>query len=418
MAYLFFIKNKRFVHHFSVLLRAATLFSKFALVIMLAKLIPEGDVGLYGLLSAAIGYAIFVVGFEFYTYSTREMIAYPREQWGWMLKNQVVLTVLVYILFLPVIYLLYHLGILPAGTEFWFISLLVVEYVSQEINRVLITAQNHFLASLVLFLRQGVWCWIVIGLMFLVPSLRSVYTVLVAWLLASGTACIVGGIYIFRFTRGYKGQGISLEWIKKGLKLALPMLTAALAMRGIFTFDRFAIKDIAGLEVLGAYVFFASMSSAIQSFLDTIVISFAFPELSKFAAEKKYKEFWFAFRRFALKTFTMSVFLCACCWLSGLLVLYWLDNPLYDKWYSLFILLIVATFVYCLSLIPHLGLYALRDDCVIIKSQVAALIVFVCAIIASVVTGTIFMVPVGMLMSFAVLLIWKSIALSIKRRIF
>ncbi|EAY9082353.1 polysaccharide biosynthesis protein, partial [Salmonella enterica] len=392
------MKNKKFIHCFSVILRAATLFSKFALVIMLAKLIPGGDVGLYGLLSAAIGYAIFIVGFEFYTYSTREMIAYPREQWGWMLKNQIVLTISVYIMFLPLLYFLYYLGILPVGTEFWFIALLIVEYVSQEINRVLITGRNYLLASIILFLRQGIWCWVVVAIMLMMPSLRNVYTVLIVWLVASGAACIIGGIYIFQFTHKYKGQGINWQWIKKGLKLSLPMLMAALAIRGIFTFDRFAIKDIGGLDVLGAYVFFASMASAVQSFLDTIVISFAFPELSKLAAEKKHEEFWITFKRFLLKTFLMSIFLCICCWLSGLIVLHWLNNQIYDRSYSLFIFLIFSTLIYCLSLIPHLGLYALREDTVIIKSQVVSLIVFIGAIIISIMLEELYMVMVGMIL--------------------
>ncbi|EIO0365316.1 polysaccharide biosynthesis protein, partial [Salmonella enterica] len=192
-------------------------------------------------------------------------------------------------------------------------------------------------------------------------------------------------------------------WIKKGLKLSLPMLMAALAIRGIFTFDRFAIKDIGGLDVLGAYVFFASMASAVQSFLDTIVISFAFPELSKLAAEKKHEEFWITFKRFLLKTFLMSIFLCICCWLSGLIVLHWLNNQIYDRSYSLFIFLIFSTLIYCLSLIPHLGLYALREDTVIIKSQVVSLIVFIGAIIISIMLEELYMVMVGMILSFSVL---------------
>lgn len=396
------------------MLRAITLFSKFALVIMLAKLIPEGDVGVYGLISAAIGYAIFIVGFEFYTYSTREMIAYPREQWGWMIKNQAILAVIVYIVFLPWLYFLYRYEILPPGTEFWFISLLVVEYISQEINRILITEQNQLLASFVLFLRQGAWCWVVVGMMLFMPSLRNIYTVFIAWLIAAAVACVIGGVYIARFTRGCTKRGIAWSWIKKGIKLSLPMLTAALAMRGIFTFDRFAIKHIGGLEVLGAYVFFASMASAIQSFLDTIVISFAFPKLSKFAAEKKYVEFRSEFKSFAIKTAGMVLFLCVSCWLSGLLVLYWLNNQIYYQWYNLFILLIISTFVYCMSLIPHLGLYALRVDATIIRSQVAALGLFVVAAIVSIISKQVYMVPVGMLLSFMLLLIWKGIVLAME----
>lgn len=52
-------------------LRAATLFSKFALVFVLAKFLETSEVGLYGLLAATISYVLFALGFDFYTFSTR-----------------------------------------------------------------------------------------------------------------------------------------------------------------------------------------------------------------------------------------------------------------------------------------------------------------------------------------------------------
>ncbi|HFJ3729834.1 TPA: polysaccharide biosynthesis protein, partial [Salmonella enterica] len=67
--------------------------------------------------------------------------------------------------------------------------------------------------------------------------------------------------------------------------------------------------------------------------------------------------------------------------------------------------------------IPHLGLYALREDTVIIKSQVVSLIVFIGAIIISIMLEELYMVMVGMILSFSVLLLWKSIMLFSKRKI-
>ncbi|EED0221555.1 TPA: polysaccharide biosynthesis protein, partial [Escherichia coli] len=66
--------NTMLKYYSSVGLRGITLLTKFIFIVLLARLLPSTDLGVYGLINAAVGYGIFVVGFEFYTYSTREII--------------------------------------------------------------------------------------------------------------------------------------------------------------------------------------------------------------------------------------------------------------------------------------------------------------------------------------------------------
>lgn len=68
------MKKSLFIYYLSIGIRGFTLISKFVFIILLAKLLQSSDLGVYGLISAAVGYAIFAIGFEFYTYSTREII--------------------------------------------------------------------------------------------------------------------------------------------------------------------------------------------------------------------------------------------------------------------------------------------------------------------------------------------------------
>ena len=65
----------------NITLRGMTLVSKFVLLFFLAKFLQASEVGLYGLLSATIGYALYVIGFEFYNFSTREMIGEDSKHW-------------------------------------------------------------------------------------------------------------------------------------------------------------------------------------------------------------------------------------------------------------------------------------------------------------------------------------------------
>ncbi|EER0199837.1 polysaccharide biosynthesis protein, partial [Escherichia coli] len=80
--------NTMLKYYSSVGLRGITLLTKFIFIVLLARLLPSTDLGVYGLINAAVGYGIFVVGFEFYTYSTREIINSQKNRLFFILKNQ------------------------------------------------------------------------------------------------------------------------------------------------------------------------------------------------------------------------------------------------------------------------------------------------------------------------------------------
>ncbi len=391
----------------SISLRTLTLFSKFLLIILLAKLLSISELGLYGLISAVIGYTIFIVGSEFYTYSTREMITQPKSEWLGMIRDQFVYYLIVYGVSIPFILIIFYFNVLPYRYIWWFCSILLFEHIAQEINRILISAQSQLLASFILFIRQGLWCWIVIVTMWFFPDYRCLETILSMWLVGTLLACLIGGVYIYRYDKISVFRNIDWYWIRKGVLLAFPMLIASVAIRGIFTFDRFFIESIAGLEWLGVYVLFANMASAVQSFLDTIVITFSFPKLTSLAGAGRIDEFKKEMWAFSLKVIVTTLILSLSCWLLGNILLGWLSDTAYLEHVNMLGALLLATIVFCFSLIPHMGLYALREDKHIIYSQVVALIVFILLSWASIQIGNVMLIPLSMTISFIFLLAWK-----------
>lgn len=404
------MKKYKYSYFLSIGLRGLTLLSKFAFVILMAHLISPIDVGVFGLVSAAIGYAIFAIGFEFYTYASREIISAEKCDIFGILKNQVSFYIFSYLLFSPVLIAIFFYKILPDNTEYWFIALLFFEHISQEINRILITIQKQLLASFILFIRQGLWCWVAILLMLLWPTFRTVETVFILWLLGTIIASFIGIFKIWDETSNDKKSQLDWVWIKKGLYLSTPMLVASLALRGIFTFDRFSIEYISGLEVLGAYTLFISMTSAIQSFLDTILVSFAFPKIAGLAARQEFELYFTEIKKFAIHLICLTSLLCIGCGLCGHLLLAWLNKPEYTNYYSIFYLLILATFIYCVGLIPHMALYTIRKDKPIIISQVASLLLFLVSLVFGLILDNIYVVPIGMILCFLFLTSWKIIS--------
>ncbi|MBJ9569763.1 oligosaccharide flippase family protein [Citrobacter braakii] len=401
------MKKSHFIYLSSIGIRGITLLSKFVFIILLAKLLQSSDLGIYGLISAAVGYAIFAIGFEFYTYSTREIINSKNDNLFFILKNQSFFYFLSYIFYIPIFFIIKYYSLLPEGSEYWFIAILFFEHIAQEINRILITLESQAFASLVLFIRQGLWCWIVIVIMLFFPSQRTLFVVFTLWLLGTFCASVTGVIYIFKNHKQYHKSQVSWHWIKKGIILSAPMLIAALALRGFFTFDRFTVEHISGLKILGAYTLFISMTAAIQSFLDTILISFSFPKLAKLCYRKEYVEFINGIKLFAIKLIVLSFLLCICCFFTGYILIKWIGKNEYFELLPLFQLLIIATFIYCLSLIPHLGLYALRKDKMIVWSQCLTFLLFLSFLYITLKVADINYIAYGMIISFTVLLFLK-----------
>ena len=88
----------------NIALHGATLSTRFLFIFFLAKYLDPALVGYYGLFTATIGYSLYFVGLDFYTYVTREILKTQNSQRGQLLKCQAALSGVLYILFLPIAY--------------------------------------------------------------------------------------------------------------------------------------------------------------------------------------------------------------------------------------------------------------------------------------------------------------------------
>jgi O-antigen/teichoic acid export membrane protein len=400
--------SRNFLQLSNIAIRGLTLVSKFLLIFFLARFLEPAELGVYGLLVATVGYSLYLLGFDFYTYSTRELLKRKRQEWGGLLKAQGALTLILYAIFLPPLSLIFINDLLPMSVFGWFFVLLILEHINQELGRLLVAVSEQLCASLVLFLRSGLWAVLVAGLMFYRPDMRSLDVVFAAWTLG-GLAALVLGVLRVR-SMGLSGwrQQIDWVWIIKGLKVALALLIATLAIRGVFTLDRYWFQELAGLEVLGAYVLFMGISMALMSFLDAGIFAFIYPGLISAYQQKNEV----GFRRGMLKLMLQTVCLSGAFTLIALLVigplLAWLDKPLYSEQQGLFIWILLATVLYAIGMIPHYGLYAQGRDRPIIYSHVVSLIVFILATWSFAQHWPHLAVPLGLCVSFFCVLCWKS----------
>lgn len=388
-------------------LRGATLASKFLLVFFLARFLTANDLGLYGLLSATVAYALYLVGLDFYIYTTREISKIGERQFGGLLKNQIFLTAVLYAVFLPALLLIFATKLLPWELAAWFFALLVLEHINQELSRLLITLSQQNSASISLFLRSGSWPLAAILLMALFPNLKSLLTVLSLWIIGDLLA-IVFSIMSLRHLK-IKGwdNHVDWGWIIKGIKVAIPFLVATLAIRGIFTFDRYWIKELSSLEIVGAYVLFMGLSSALISFLDAGVFSFIYPELIKAYNDGAPARFRHLVRNLLIQTILFSSSMAVMAVFLLPIGLDLIGKPVYSENSSLFHWCLSSVLLYSFGMIPHYWLYAQGKDRAIIFSHLLGCAVFLLStwILSS--PFTYMAVPISLCIAFLAILIIK-----------
>ncbi|MCJ1879734.1 lipopolysaccharide biosynthesis protein [Pseudomonas nitroreducens] len=391
-------------------LRSATLASKFLLIFFLARLLTANELGLYGLLTATIAYALYLVGLDFYTYTTREISKSSERGFGGMLKSQITMTVILYAIFLPLLLFIFSEKLLPWKLAIWFFALLILEHVNQELGRLLIALSQQHAASLNLFIRSGSWPLAVILLMTFYPSFKNLDSVLLLWVIGDLLAIALSTVKLRQLEIHGWREKVDWHWIIKGIKVALPFLVATLAIRGVFTFDRYWIQALANLEILGAYVLFMGMSSALLSFLDAGVFSFIYPELIRSYNEGDSVRFRAQSRNLLIQTilFSSAMALAAAVLLNPALSL--IGKPFYSENSDLFYWSLSSILLYAFSMIPHYCLYAQGKDRAIILSHIIGCPVF---LLSTWVLSSIFSymaVSISLCIAFLIILIIKTLS--------
>lgn len=388
-------------------LRMATLGTRFVLVFILAKFLDAASLGYYGLFTAAVGYAILCVGLDLYVYTTREITKVDTAMRGALLKSQVSLVTLLYIVLVPIAVFLLPSAGLPDVLIWWFFPILILEHLNQELYRLLIILSEQLSASFLLFLRQGSWALAAAGLMAIDDNSRNLNIVLLLWAGAGVIAAMAGMWKIHRLRFGGWKEKIDWRWLRRGIAVSGGFLVATLAVRGVQTIDRYWLESLAGIEIVGAYVLFFGLASALNVFLDAGIFSFRYPELVVLNNHKEYGVMRRKVNKMWQQAIGSSVAFVAISSFLLPFLLGWIDKSIYLSSIGLYYWILAAMIFYSLSMIPHYALYALGHDRPIIVSHMAALIVFFLATSAAIHISATVAVPVGVLVAMITVFIWK-----------
>lgn len=395
--------NTRFLPLFNISIKGLTLLGKFGLVFYIARYLEPEEIGIYGLIVALISYSLYAVGLDFYTYSTRELVKIESIKWWKYLKSQLFLICTTYIFIVPILlYIVYQ--IIGGKWIIFFLILLLLEHLNQEIMRLLIVAKHNVWANNLNFIRQGLWCFFVVFVMILSLMSNSLETVLILWIVFSFIALIIG-IIIIKCNITLQKETIDIQWIKKGIKVSSIFLIATLCTRSVTTLDRIFLEYFSGLAIVGAYSLYFSLTNALIAFLDTGVFSFIYPKMIENIEDKGI--FISYTKKLTIQTFIATILISLSLIILTPFLLKWIEKEVYLDNIELFYIVLSANAFYCVSMIFHYVLYAYKEDKKILASQIISLLFFLVSILVFNLFNIEYSVAWSVLLSFVGLLLLK-----------
>lgn len=356
-------------------LRGGALASKFILIIFISHTYTLSNLGEYALIVAGVSYAGYLLGFDFYTYSSRQIIGAPKEEQSSFLKSQFFLYFIHYFLaaLITCLFVLYKPSF--KAVAIILVILVILDHCAQEVMRLLVVYEHPFSANLQFFIRNGLWVYAYIPYAIINKDVPF-YTIWFFWIAAEIVSVFFITIVLKKIPfRLIFSSKIDHQWILQGLKICLPLLISTLSLRGIFTADRYILGYYGNKEIVGIYSYFSSFSSSIMAFIDASVVMLFYPRLVRYSKEGLRKKYLVTKQKF-LKTLIISS-LC----ITAILVICVpyisriIGKENFLNSLPLFYMLLLGSIIYCVSLVYHFDLYARNLDRYIIKSSILAFLV-------------------------------------------
>lgn len=358
----------------NAVLRSLTLGSKFLLLLVLARMFSPEQLGIYGLMVVTVTVSLYLLGFDFHAYNTREILARPRADWPARIRDQFVFHLCIYVAVLPLLLVIFATDTLGWSYAGWFYLLLVLEHASQEFYRLLITLSRSSLANTVLFLRSGVWVFAVTAIALFNPQRLSLEFVFGAW--ATGVALsVVLALVVLRDLEWRAGLAspVDWQWIRRGARVSLRFFAATVCLLGVQFADRYFLKHYHGEAAVGIYTFFWQIANTVQIFVYTAVATVIYPRLVESYQQGEMFRYRRHMRRLALGIIAITAIATLAITVFIRPVLGLVGREIYHDHLTVGWILLASMVLLSLSYVPNVALYVRRSDRAILYSSAVTL---------------------------------------------
>lgn len=360
----------------SLSFRGLALAAKFGFIVFLAIFFKPSEVGQYGLIAVTVNFSLYFLGLDFYVYANREYRTSPGPEKGPIIWQMGYLFAATYVLLGPTLIILSLSGFLPWDLLHLIAGLAILEHVSTELYRFLVITGRPVLASFSFFIRLGLWPAYAALVMWFEPAARNLYAILLLWVSGAVLSIAIPIAVLSTKKLNLKPIAINWHWVRSGLKITLPFLVGTLCLRGVQTFDRYIFNELVGADLLGAFVFFASLAGLLPAMLQAGVYSFAIPNLVSLAHDQNWRAFFANMKRLRREILVSTALISLVIVLGARMVNYLFENTIYSQNYVLLYFALTANCLFAASMYFHMALYALKKDRALTIAHVGALASF------------------------------------------
>lgn len=338
----------------SLFFRMAAMGSKFLIFTYLSKYFIESTYGIYSLLTTTITISIFILGFDFYNFSIRDILIEKKDTAAKVFTSLAfyigVYTIFVlagYLIFNQIDYFSEYTGVL--------ILICITEHLNQELYRLLLAFKKVLHANTFLFIRVSGWTFFVLFQIIIQKKEITLSEILFIWaLFNAGTLLlvllffakpIVGRLSLFR---------IKKDWLLRGLKVSVIFYIATIALKVIEYSNRYIVEGVLDEVSAGIFSFYSNISMIIGIYVSTIVVSYELPDLIESSTTD---QFDFKLKRFKRLLFQHSSIAMLAVMILLYPVLLWQGKESFISYWPLILLLNAGMFLMNISLIYHSYLY-------------------------------------------------------------
>ncbi len=360
----------------NIILRMSSLGLRFVLLYFIARDLTLDQLGVWGIITTSIALCLYLVGLDFYTYSSREILQYPERERLPYLRDQMLFYLLNYIVIFPALGFLFLTDVISTQYLFIFYGLLLIEHLAQESYRTLILFSRPLQANIVLFIRSGAWITILlIGWISGIEQVKTLPVIFYSWM-AGGVISLLLSAYYFaqmQFLPLHKTK-VNWNWIKKGLRISGFFFIGTAGYKIIDFSDRYFIQHFKGTDAAGIYIFYGNISNIVETLVYTLSVIMLTPRLLSFFG-KNDEQYTGTFRLFTRQIFLFTTITAIAAVAVTWIALFWLGKPEIRQEFFSFILLILARSILNFSLIFHYALYVRKHDRPLITSSLIAALI-------------------------------------------
>ncbi len=249
-----------------VALRGSVTVAKFLLTFYITRVLGLADLGIYGLIAGGTTIVPALFGFGITDWVSRVIVNLPSREAVPYMTSRVALSAAVHVIAQPLAWLLnYALGApIPWNIVALAGLILFLEHVINDAQDLLIFRGRVYFASVVLFVRAGLWPLLVMLWAWLDPAARTLDHLLIGWIAGLVLAGLLLASQIVVHRR-WRLLGLRIRWLFDCIRNSTPFYLKDISGVGSLYLDRFVVSFFLGLELTGVYTFFWSFANVVNS---------------------------------------------------------------------------------------------------------------------------------------------------------